>query len=314
MRNIIYKGFVIEPSVELVPNITISPFCKGFGSDNISVRSNKNKSRLELIYRGGVLYPKCRFAINAALSYYNLKPDDVVSIFTTSGNSYISSCVTKEIEKNCRWSMRIESETKVILVNHEFGYPYRNIESLAKYGFPIIEDAAHAFFTKDENIGKIGDFVVYSLPKVFPMQLGGILFSPKGLNVIDDKEMPPDLAAYIATKYFIASNNVSEIIRKQVGNYSYLKDKLGLLGITPFFSEYEISFEKVVPSVFLFKWYDFIDYPKLKDYMQSNGVESSVFYGENAFFIPCNGFLGENELDYMIALLEYFFIENYENK
>lgn len=270
--------------------------------------------RKYVFFGGGKLYLKCRLAINAALSYYNLKPDDVVSIFTTSGNSYISSCVTKEIEKICKWSMRIEAETKVVFVNHEFGYPYRNMESLTKYGFPIIEDAAHAFFTKDENIGKVGDFVVYSLPKAFPMQLGGVLLSPKGLELRDDKELPSDIAAYIETKYFIASDNISEVIRKRVKNYSYLKDKLESLGIEPYFSEYEISAEKVVPSVFLFRWYDFIDYPKLKNYMQSNGVESSVFYGENAFYIPCNDRLCKNELDYMIALLEYFFIENYENK
>lgn len=33
MRNILYKGFVIEPSIELVPRITISPF--SLNSENV---------------------------------------------------------------------------------------------------------------------------------------------------------------------------------------------------------------------------------------------------------------------------------------
>lgn len=40
MRNILYKGFVIDPSVELVPSITISPFSLSF--DTISITTQMN--------------------------------------------------------------------------------------------------------------------------------------------------------------------------------------------------------------------------------------------------------------------------------
>jgi hypothetical protein len=74
------------------------------------------------------------------------------------------------------------------------------------------------------------------------------------------------------------------------------------LGIQPFF-----KLEKgTVPGVFLFRWRDDINYPRLKEYMQANGVESSVFYGENAFFIPLNHALKTYQLDYMITLLKHF--------
>ena len=259
------------------------------------------------------LFPKCRSAIHAALSHYNLRPDDVVSVFTTSGNTYISGCVTKAIEKTCKWSMKIEDNTKVIFVNHEFGYPYQNIEKLEKYGLPVIEDAAHAFFTKDENIGKVGDFVVYSLPKAFPMQLGGVLTSPKGLDCNIGEQTSKEVENYIESNYSASSKNMLNTVQKRIENYLYLKQKLELLGITPYFCESKISANAVVPSVFLFRWHDYIDYPKLKSFMQSNGVESSVFYGKNAFYIPCNDSLSKRELDYMIVLLEYFYLENYEN-
>ena len=38
-----------------------------------------------------------RQAIHLALGYFNLKKEDVVTILTTSGNFYISGCVTKEV-------------------------------------------------------------------------------------------------------------------------------------------------------------------------------------------------------------------------
>ena len=40
MRNILYKGFVIDPSVELVPSITISPFSLSFNTISITTQMN----------------------------------------------------------------------------------------------------------------------------------------------------------------------------------------------------------------------------------------------------------------------------------
>lgn len=60
---------------------------------------------------------------------------------------------------------------------------------------------------------------------------------------------------------------------------------------------------------FLFRWHNDIPYQKLKEYMQGNGVESSVFYGTNAFYVPCNYNLTTVELDYIIELLRYFYVE-----
>lgn len=48
--------------------------------------------------------------------------------------------MTKTIEKICKWNRKLTSETKVILVNHEFGFPYKNIEEIVQLGIPIIED------------------------------------------------------------------------------------------------------------------------------------------------------------------------------
>ena len=49
------------------------------------------------------------------------------------------------------------------------------------------------------------------------------------------------------------------------------------------------------------------EYPALKEFMQRNGVESSVFYGQNAFYIPIHQNLDQNQLNYMVALLNCFY-------
>ena len=113
-----------------------------------------------------------------------LKDDDIVTILTTSGNFYISSCVTEEIEKFCQWNREITPETKVILVNHEFGTIYPDMKNLVSLGIPIIEDCCPSFFSQDNDnkAGRYGDFAVYSFSKIFPIQFGGLLVNNNKLH------------------------------------------------------------------------------------------------------------------------------------
>ena len=172
MKIDIYDGFIINPTVEVTPTIRISPFIeKDLNRLNVDIEIAKEYLRER--FGEYLLTIKARDAISLALSYYDLVHDDVVTILTTSGNYYISSCVTREIEKYCLWSREITERTKIIFINHEFGYPCERLNELKKYNIPIIEDCAQSFISKDKHslIGKIGDFVIYSLPKIFPMQI-----------------------------------------------------------------------------------------------------------------------------------------------
>ena len=282
---------------------TISPF-----DPDVKQESTKT-DRFELLdylnNRFGIWHytEKAREAIKIALSFYDLSEDDVVTILTTSANFYISSCVTTAIETVCKWSRDILPKTKVIFVNHEFGYPYEGIEMLKESGYPIIEDCAYAFFSEsiDGNIGKVGDFAIYSLPKAFPVESGGILVCNNPSIVLKsmlpsttEEKLHRDLASYFKC--------IETIKASRIFNYNFLLSNLELLGVEPFF---DLN-EGVVPGVFLFKWYDTIDYPALKVYMQAHGVECSVFYGENAFFIPVHHLLTKNDMLYFCELLRNF--------
>lgn len=286
---------------------TIAPYNKTYSAISSDADSQRLKAYLDRRFRSWRYTEKARYAIEIALRYYRLSPDDVVTIFTTSGNFYISSCVTNAIENVCKWSRDLLPETKVILVNHEFGYPYENISELKRYNLPIIEDCAYAFFSesKDGRIGKVGDFAIYSLPKAFPVGFGGILVSNNDIFELNEfvtpkqeEEIIHGLAGYI--------QEIGEIKARRLENYEFLRVRLSHLGVVPFFDIYL----GVVPGVFMFKWHSDIDYPALKIYMQSHGVECSVFYGQHAFFIPMHHLLTQSDLLYFCELLANFIKDN----
>lgn len=304
MKNIIFNNYIIEPSSELRPVIRISPFINDYlQSKNSSKAAIKEASKfLDSKFQNYRLTLKGRLAISVALSSFNLSKEDVVTILTSSDNFYISGCVTREIEKHCLWSRDFLPQTKVIFVNHEFGYPYPNIRSLKKYNLPIIEDCAHTFFSENENIGEVGDFIIYSLPKAFPIQLGGVLVSSK-IEISSLFQENQELDTYILSHLSSYINKIDSIKECRLSNYQYLATRLSSIEIKPYF----LLDNGVIPGVFLFRWLDNMDYSLLKKFMQSNGVESSVFYGENAFFIPCHDGLTEIETDYMCCLLEFYY-------
>lgn len=299
MNNVLYNNIVIEASPELVPQVRIAPLnipTMNLSSVGCDIPENFDEKWYVSLHK------KARYAITVALEDLHLQKEDVVTILTTSSNYYVSGCVTRAIETVCQWNREIIDQTKAILVIHEFGYPYKELSELKKYGLPIIEDCAYAYFTKNNMIGQIGDYVIYSLTKSFNMQIGGVMLSK---NQIDNK-VSLNERDYILSHWSNGYKERNEIINKRLTNYAYLIAELKSLDIQPFF----ILEKGVVPGAFLFKWREDINYPDLKEYMQRNGVESSVFYTEKAFYIPLHQNLQKKELDYMINLLTYYYKTN----
>lgn len=298
------REFYLSDDKFLKPCYRISPFttkdlaensCLNFDDSILKFLNNKFSSKNFIFTNTG------REALSIALRFYSLKKDDVVTIFTTSGNYYVSSCVTNEIEKYCSWSRNIEKKTKILLIIHEFGFPYENLRDLKKYNFPIIEDCAHSFGSqnKENSVGKVGDFVIYSLPKFFSINFGGILFSKKNklYNFVDSNK-----ENYIIKVLSKNIKNYDQIIEKRVMNYNYLESQMQKK------FNYEIRFKlekNYVPGVFLVR-IDDINLNKLKTFFQNNGVEASVFYNEKTFFMPVHQALKESDLDYFIYLIYEF--------
>ena len=293
------NGFVLNPDKYYSPSYRISPFQTSDIARNLSLADDQSvlaKLNEHFDDRKWIFTTSGKSAIRMALEGIALGSDDCVTILTTSGNRYISGCVTREIEQFCRWSRNIESNTAAIFVNHEFGFPYRDLPSLKNYGVPIIEDACHSFLadTKERQMGKIGDFVIYSLPKVFPVQMGGILSFKRQYDIDGDVKLDGPLYRYLAkilSHYWPTLENTHTDRRK---NHDRLLRRFSPLGCNGRFD----VLDNDVPGVFLFRVPSHVDLDGMKQYGWKHGIECSVFYGEQAFFIPVHQRLTEPDFDY----------------
>ncbi len=289
----------MDVSEELVPYISIAALDR----KNFSPPIIKDTPKVDNYFsnRFGEKYTLCikaREAIYVVLKNLKLQPDDVVTILTTTGNSYISGCVTKAIERVCKWSREFTPNTKAIFVNHEFGYSYENLDELKKYNLPIIEDCAHSFFTTSKDIGKVGDYVIYSLPKAFSTQLGSVIVYKGNL----DYQAPQEVLNYIKSSLEPQIDQIDDFVLNRFKNYDYYNEHLKELGISPYFTLKEGD----VPGAYMFKCKQKLDYRLLKSFLNKNGVDSSVYFGQDAYFVPVHHNLGKCEIDYIIKLIRYF--------
>jgi hypothetical protein len=300
--------FVLNPDPYLLPTFRISPFKTADLAFNATLPDDNFIEKYFNKRFSGKSYQftlNGREALSIALNYYRLQNNDIVTILTTSGNFYISACVTNGIEKFCKWSRQIERNTKLILVNHEFGYPYKGLTELIKTGIPIIEDCAHSFFSDDENgnTGKVGNFVIYSFPKMFPLQIGGLLVSNQERQLPVSNLLVKTQMRYIKNVLSHHLKNKEEIVEKRLINYLYLSHIFEEFGLLEYF-QFE---DGIVPGVFMFRTNKKkIDLPELKKHFYAHGVQCSVFYGENAFFIPVHQALNEQDMLYFYEVTKSF--------
>lgn len=126
-----------------------------------------------------------RSGLDAILRSLGLGPGDDVLITNSTGQTYVSSCVTCTVFNHCRPSRVLGDRTRAILVIHEYGFPHPALRQLLeiaeKQGIPVIEDCAHSLDSELDGmpLGSFGDFAIFSLPKVLPVAAGGILVAAK---------------------------------------------------------------------------------------------------------------------------------------
>lgn len=237
-------------------------------------------------------------ALELSLSVQNLAKDDEVAIFTTTGNYYVSGCVTRTIEKFCKWGRSVTPRSKVILIIHEFGKIFKDTDRLSKLGLPIIEDFAHAFSALiGEKYVFRSDFNIFSLSKFLPVQYGGLLLTR-------DRSCENVENTFVKKCFFSYSKNFEKIFKLRKQNYDLIETAFKELGFSAFFDF--AGHEN--PGVFMFN----VDVSKerlqdLKSYVQSHGIECSVFYGQSAFFIPCHHRLRSTDIKYFSQVIANFF-------
>ena len=249
-------------------------------------------------------FPSGKYTIYGVLKFIGLGHGDEIFITTTTGSPYISSCVTTAIEAVCGWSREVNARTKAIFVIHEFGFVHPEIEKIKETAkqkrIPLIEDCAYAW--KSGKAGQYGDYIIYSLPKFFPMQYGGILV---GADIDDDsmwntyKCLDIEKRNIVKEKLSAYVEKETEICRARINNYKYLEKLFAEEGYEPFFN----LKENEVPGVFMLK----LPRPELAKKISERcdyfGIECGAFHYNNAVFLPVHQNLGIPHLEYIFGVV-----------
>jgi hypothetical protein len=178
------------------------------------------------------------------------------------------------------------------------------MEKIKSFGLPIIEDCCTNFFSQNNknNVGKYGDFSIYSIPKFFPLQIGGILVSNIE-NYTLNTTLDSSEKKHIINSLSYSLRNQEKILFKRNVIFNYGLKLFSKIG----FHEMLIKEEGVVPYALLLKNNEIIkDLNNFKSYMSKNGIQNSVFYGKDGFFIPNHQSLNVFEVQFMYELVSYY--------
>lgn len=169
-------------------------YCGPPGLDLTTRGSKYSGTTVRDYFHGGDIYytHRCRTALKKACELLGMGVGDEVlvpsyncgseiDVFLKAGVSLQPYRVqeTSEIDYE-DFIGRITKRTKAALITHYFGFP-QPIATVAevckKKGIGLIEDCAHALFSRDGKriIGSIGDMAVFSLPKTLGVPDGGAL-------------------------------------------------------------------------------------------------------------------------------------------
>jgi DegT/DnrJ/EryC1/StrS aminotransferase family len=133
--------------------------------------------------------PTGRWLLAGVLASLGLRREDEIAILTTSGETYVSVCVSVTAFNHARISRMVTPATRVVILIHEFGYVLDGAAAwIARWqadGITVIEDCAHVMgLTVDgAPVGGLGDFALYSLPKLIPVDAGGVLRARRPLEL-----------------------------------------------------------------------------------------------------------------------------------
>lgn len=303
--------FVINPDPYSLPTYRIGTFITQSLNRNILLDNSYSSTAIQYFNnrfgkKNWIITKNGREGIALAMQNLDLPKDTVTTILTTSNNLYISSCVTSTIQEYTSWSRQKQTNTKAYLVNHEFGYIYNEIEKLALEGLPIIEDCCTSFFSQNEEnkIGLYGRYSVFSFPKFFSIQIGGLL-AGEGVandnNLVSKINLTNDEKLYVLKVVGYELEQKEKILLKRKEIFNYATKAFEELGFNLRFPNKDGE----VPSVLLLNNNGIIkDLNSYRQLFNKHGIQNSVFYGEDAFFMPCHQNLTFTDIDYFQYIIK----------
>jgi hypothetical protein len=293
--------FFVNPDPFYTPRVSIGAFNL---KNSLGHKANLDTRLLGRLGPNWMTTSSGKKAIRMAFGHLQVSPNWHVGIVTTSGNSYVSKCVTETISDYCTWEMYGKgSKVDLLFVIHEFGalLTLKRMKEYRLLGIPIINDFAYSFlslFSSGRN-----DFVdeinLTSFPKAFNVPCGGAVHIPgntaSGIDKRDSSELLKGL------EFELNTDSIKQIIEIRKRNREFYSKKLTKHGYRVIWNN-----KGICPGVCMITPLKSVNLQNLKDLLQRNGIEASVFYGQTSFFVPVHHLLTEKELNYVCFMIGAF--------
>jgi len=297
---VIYNPPMVKPQIRLDPY---------YNNQQIPTDTKNVEQKIEEYFgKEFTLLPDGKTAIYLVLKKLGLGKKDVVTINTSFNTTYVRRDVTDQIELVCKHSRKITEKTKAIYVIHEWGFPVENIEELREYAtkknITLIEDCAHSITTliKNKRIGTFGNYSIYSFPRVFPCQYGGMLL---GISVDENEQQKLEIFDYEKREILKRTlgrdlGNILEYESQRIKNYQYLDEGFKMIGLLPF-KELQNG---IVPHAYILNSNSSY---KLVERLKLFGIEAGVYHQLKAVIIPVHQNLNSSDLNYILGVVKSYY-------
>jgi len=294
-------SYFVNPDPYYTPKISIGPF-------NLKTESQRaieiDPNILKTLGTNLLFTSSGKQAIEIALETLKIHEQNTVGIITTSGNMYVSKCVTETVSKFCNWVMYDRNQNvDCLIVIHEFGVllDIDSMNDLRSLDIPIINDFAYSFLSLyiSKRLDFLNEINITSFPKCFNINFGGLIHLPNLKISADDRQIENKILDKLKDQ--LNSSAIEENISARKRNREFYKINLPKHGFEVIWNH-----EEICPGVCMISPTKSTDLQELKNFLQRNGIECSVFYGKEAFFIPVHSFLSRQELEYILFMIGAF--------
>ncbi|HEV7214736.1 MAG TPA: DegT/DnrJ/EryC1/StrS family aminotransferase, partial [Chloroflexota bacterium] len=237
-----------------------------------------------------------RQALAHILRHLCLRPRDEIWITTTLGDRdlQVSPCVTATVARFCRFAYRPGPRTAAVLVIHDYGVPHPDLAVLRgrclRHGWPLIEDAAHAFASTDDaglRLGEESDFALFSLPKFFAVEAGGLV-----MGLPSPPAGPEELAVAARLLHALTQTDIVADLRRR--NWLLLEQRFAQFG---FGSALPLT-PGSVPSLYVLHTTQ--QFSALRR-LRSDGIEAGPDVHCNRLLLPCHQRLCLADIERIVA-------------
>lgn len=310
MANIALPPILARLGVDALPAIRMAPFqladlklasdVEGATADPLADRLGR-QALLPRTADRAMYTASGRAAIRLALEAISPAASDEILILTSSGNAYVSGCVTQEIERLCKVTRQPSDRTVAYFLIHEFGRSFNWPAHIpCDPGLPVIEDRAYGLGLPFVPLpsGRLADYVVYSLTKAFPLPAGGLLVTEPGRHPPGD---PTDLD--IASRNFLMAQlarclpSLAQAVEQRRRHHALYARTFRESGVEPLFG----LAPQDIPHAFLFCLPDEDIGRQLKSFLAARNIESSPYWGAGGYFLPNHQGMTEDAVRYVAA-------------